>query len=103
MSVSRQIEENVRTHFNPVHLEVINESHNHNVAPGSQTHFKLVMVADTFQGQTAVARHRGVYGVLSEQLQSGVHALALHLYTPEEWTQIAKAPDSPDCLGGSAR
>ncbi|MEY2908756.1 MAG: hypothetical protein RLZZ602_1279, partial [Pseudomonadota bacterium] len=31
-------------------------------------------------------------------------ALALHLYTQEEWASAgAVAPDSPDCLGGSKR
>lgn len=103
MSVSSQIEDKIRTHFKPDHLEVVNESDNHNVAPGSSTHFKLVVVAAAFQGQAAVARHRTVYGVLSDELQNGVHALALHLYTPEEWAQTRQAPQSPECLGGSAR
>ncbi len=103
MSISSQIEDKVRAHFSPDHLEVINESHNHNVAPGSSTHFKLIVVAAAFQGKTAVTRHRSLYGILGDELQNGVHALALHLYTPEEWAQIKQAPESPECLGGSAQ
>lgn len=100
MSVSAQIEEKIVAQFSPTFLEVANESHGHNVAPGSETHFKLVVVAPAFQGQNAVQRHRSVYGLLGEELQNGVHALALHLYTPEEWRQIEAAPESPNCLGG---
>jgi len=32
--------------FTPVHLEVLNESHMHAVAKGSETHFKVVVVAE---------------------------------------------------------
>lgn len=34
--------------FNPVHLDILNESHMHNVPPGSETHFKVVVVSDKF-------------------------------------------------------
>ena len=33
----------------------------------------------------AVMRHRLVYQLLAQQLADSVHALALHLYDPEEW------------------
>ena len=40
-------------------------------------------------------------GVLAEQLAGGVHALALHTMTPEEWfAKGGEVPQSPDCLGG---
>jgi len=35
-------------------------------------------------------------------LSSGIHALALHLYSPAEWEkQQGNIPVSPDCQGGS--
>ena len=64
-----------------MHLEVINESGNHNVAPGSESHFKVVLVAAEFEGQRLLARHRRVNGVLADELADSVHALALHTYT----------------------
>lgn len=87
--------------FQPAHFEVINESHGHNVAPGSETHFKVVVVADTFAGRNQVQRHRLVYGALSDAMGRGVHALAIHTYTPDEWVVRNGAPASPPCLGGS--
>ena len=83
------------------HLEVINESNQHGVPPGSETHFKLVVVSPAFAGVRSVARHQQIYGLLSDEMPRGLHALALHTYTPEEWAASGAAPSSPNCLGGS--
>ena len=61
-----------------------------------------MLVADAFDGKRQVARHQQIYGVLAQELQNGVHALALHTYSPAEWAARNRpAPDSPQCLGGS--
>lgn len=84
--------------LNPRHLELLNESHMH-AGPATDSHFKLVLVSEAFNGLRAVARHQKVYALLAEELAGPVHALALHLYTPEEW-QTASVPASPMCQGG---
>ena len=89
--------------FSPDHLQVINESASHNVPEGSESHFKVVLVSQIFEGQSAVKRHQSVYAVLAAELQSGVHALALHTYLPVEWEKRQSALISPDCLGGSRK
>jgi len=87
----------------PRHLEVVNESGGHNVPPGSETHFKVVIVSDAFEGQSRIARHRAVHEVLADELAGGVHALALHPFTADEWqTRYGDVPMSPPCLGGGA-
>lgn len=86
--------------FAPVHLQVINESHMHSVPPGSESHFKVVLCSAAFANKRQVQRHQAVYACLAEELQQGVHALALHTYSPEEWAS-AQVPESPQCLGGS--
>lgn len=84
------------------HLEVLNESHMHSVPPGSESHFKVTLVSPAFEGKRQVGRHQLIYGLLREELAGPVHALALHTYTPAEWSaRGAPAPASPDCLGGS--
>jgi BolA family transcriptional regulator, general stress-responsive regulator len=88
--------------FSPEHLEVLNESASHNVPDGSESHFKVVLVSQLFEGQTAVKRHQSVYSVLATELQAGVHALALHTYLPVEWDKLISVPTSPNCLGGSS-
>ena len=83
------------------YLDVVNESSQHSVPPGSETHFKLVVVSPAFAGLRAVARHQKIYGLLSDEMPKGLHALALHTYTPEEWDATGIAPASPACMGGS--
>lgn len=84
----------------PLHMELVNESHMHAVPPGSESHFKLVIVSQEFEGLNAVKRHQAVYRILGDLMQQ-IHALALHTYSPAEWQARSGAPDSPDCLGGS--
>ena len=101
MIVQSEIESRLKTEFAPHYLEVDNESHQHSVPENSETHFRVVIVSDQFQGRRSVARHQLVYKVLADQLEGPVHALALHTYSPAEWTERDSAPDSPACLGGS--
>ena len=101
-TVQQEIEQRLQREFAPAHLDVANESHQHSVPPNSETHFRVVLVSEAFAGKSRVARHQQVYAVLAPQLQGGVHALALHTHTPQEWAaQGATAPASPACLGGS--
>lgn len=102
MSVQSAIEAKLQQALNPAHMQVINESFRHSVPPGSESHFKVTLVADEFAGQSPVKRHQMVYRLLDEELKGGVHALALHLYTAAEWHDKGQAaPDSPNCRGGS--
>ncbi len=86
------------------HIEVINESHLHNTPPGAQSHFKVVIVSNEFQGKLPVKRHQMVYALLAHEMREQIHALALHTYTSAEWQEREQsAPASPDCHGGSKR
>lgn len=102
MVIQQQIEAKLKTQFAPEYLGVENESANHSVPANSETHFKIVLVTPEFEGKGKVARHQRVYAALAEELAAGVHALALHLYTPAEWqARTGESPVSPNCLGGS--
>ena len=99
MTIAATIEEKLLSAFAPQYLNVINESNNHNVPPGSESHFKVTIVSKQFEGERLIKRHRAVNSVLSEELAEKIHALALHTYTEKEW-QETNAPLSPNCLGG---
>ncbi len=101
MSIQQTITSKLEQALSPEHLEVINESHMHNVPEGSESHFKVVIVSDAFKDKMLLARHRMVNKALQEELEGGVHALALHTLTMEEWFEKGKAPESPLCEGGS--
>ena len=50
-TIQALIEGKLSTHLDLEHLQVINESAKHNVPPGSESHFKVVMVASSFDGR----------------------------------------------------
>ena len=102
MSIEQHIREILRAAVDPALLRVENESANHNVPPGSETHFKVTLVSDRFSGVARIQRHRQVNQLLAGLLAGPVHALALHLYTQEEWRKRAGPPQSPPCLGGGS-
>jgi BolA protein len=103
MTVESTITEKLQC-FEPVHLDVVNESFMHNVPEGSESHFNITLVSSKFDGKMLVARHRMVNEALAEQLAGSIHALALHTMTPDEWFERSgQAQVSPPCLGGSAR
>jgi BolA protein len=83
--------------FQPLHLQVLDESHMH--SRGEQTHYKAIIVSEQFEGLNAVKRHQKVYGILGG-LMGEFHALALHTFTPDEWAKTGAAPASPTCAGG---
>ncbi|MGB4248519.1 MAG: BolA family protein [Pseudohongiellaceae bacterium] len=101
MKVQAAIESRLRDAIPLEHLDILNESHMHS-GPATESHFKVTAVSSAFEGMSAVKRHQRLYQLLSDQLSGGVHALALHTYTPAEWQRKnAVAPRSPDCMGAN--
>lgn len=101
-NVKAFIEQTIGQALTPSYLDVVDESHMHNVPDGAQSHFKLTLVSSQFNGKRLIARHRQVNALLRDALAGPVHALALHTYTPEEWEKRGnQSVDSPACLGGS--
>lgn len=100
-TVQTIIQDKLQQAFEPLHLEVVNESDMHNVPANSETHFKVTLVSEGFDGKRLIQRHRAVNEIVSEELAGPVHALALHTYTPAEWAKKqGLSPSSPNCLGG---
>ena len=94
------IENKLASEFDADFLQVENESHMHNVAPGSESHFKVTIVSDSFRDQMLIKRHRRVNHALEAELQQ-IHALALHTLTPDEWrAREGVVSASPKCRGG---
>lgn len=102
MNRKARIEEALKDAFDPMHLDVVDESHMHSVPAGAESHFKILLVSASFADKTLVARHRLLNRTLRPELEDGLHALALHTWTPEEWfAKGGKVPESPPCRGGS--
>lgn len=101
--IREQIEAKLRAAFDPMYLEVVDESYRHNVPAGSESHFKVVLVSDRFhwrafpQSPPYDLRHanRGAveYGACP----------ALHTYTIKEWEALQDTVfASPPCRGAGS-
>lgn len=101
--IQQKITEKLTKLFEPTHLEVINESYMHNVPKGSESHFKVIVVSNEFDGKSKIDQHRMVNEALKEELEKSVHALSIKAKTPKQWEKNSKVDPSPDCMGGSKR
>lgn len=85
-----RIKEKLGKELSPVELEVEDISYQHAGHAGvrgsgdGETHFNVKIVSKEFEGKSLVKRHRLVYGLLQEELQSGLHALSIVAKTPSE-------------------
>ncbi|WP_374307956.1 BolA family protein [Methylocella sp.] len=82
--------------FAPDSVEVIDESHKHaghahvmahrpgHAGQTGATHFKVKVVSQAFSGKSRVDRHRAVNAALAQELDNGVHALAIDARAPGE-------------------
>mgnify|MGYP002737691067 FL=1 len=96
MSLEQQLIERLQQ-LSPSHLEVVNESSGHGgYFPGKESHFKVIVVSESFEGLRLVQRHQKIYAVAGELLSPGnMHALANHAFLPEEWQ--GQDTSSPNC------
>ncbi|HYC63114.1 MAG TPA: BolA family protein [Reyranellaceae bacterium] len=87
-AVSTAIDNKLRAHFAPTRLSIEDESSKHHGhagwREGGETHFKVEIVSQAFDGQSRVARQRLVYAALKDEFDAGLHALALTTLTPAE-------------------
>ena len=88
MGLETQMHEKLMVALRPSRLDVVNESHlhaGHASSPGTgESHFRLLIVAPAFTGKSRIERHRIVNDVVREELQDGVHALAIKALAPGE-------------------
>jgi stress-induced morphogen len=96
------IEERLKDTFNPLHLDVQNTSHGQK---SDESHFKVVVVSEQFEGTRLVGRHRAINKAVSESDGSlGFHSLEIGAAkTPDEWNINSVVKESPKCAGGDGR
>lgn len=99
MSRQSRIETALTERFAPERLAVINESHlhaghhhhgsdHHGTFDGTgETHFRIRIVAPAFEGMSRIDRHRAVNELLKDELDGGLHAMAVEASAPGEPTR----------------
>ncbi|MHC8509892.1 MAG: BolA family protein [Rhodospirillales bacterium] len=88
MRVAAAIRGKLEAAFSPQTLEVVDESHKHaghaGARPEGESHFRVTVVSDVFEGLNRVERQRRIYAALAEELKTDIHALSLSARTPGE-------------------
>lgn len=102
MKLQNSIQAKIEKAFKPSHFEIENESSNHHRPAGSETHFRLVVVSDHFEGVSRVERQRQVAALFDEERAAGLHALTQRVMTTKEWDAVKADFEmkSPTCRGG---
>lgn len=90
MSIAARIRAKLTESLNPTHFELVDESAMHAGHAGmkglaaGETHFRLSVVSDRFQGLNRVQRQRLIYQLLADEMAGGLHALAISARSPDE-------------------
>lgn len=87
-AIAAAIDRKLNAALAPSRLVITDDSAKHaghaGAREGGESHFTVDIVSAAFAGKNRVARQRMVYGLLKEEFDAGLHALALITRTPEE-------------------
>ncbi len=84
MTTQDKIKNKIIETFTPSRLRVDNDSKRH-AGPATDSHFRLIIIAEAFEGQRSLQRQRLVYACLADELAGPVHALQMKCLTPSEY------------------
>lgn len=83
MGVKDEIISALEAAFRPTALEVVDDSESHRghggYREGGESHFNVMIRADSFASQSRIARHRAVHAALGKELVASIHALSLDI------------------------
>ncbi|MCC6138749.1 MAG: BolA family transcriptional regulator [Bdellovibrionaceae bacterium] len=95
MKMQNTLQQKLEAALAPSRLEIENESHKHSSGLGAESHFKVLVVSQVFEGMSRVQRQRHIYDLLVLEMKS-IHALSLRLLTAEE-SAHAEGFATPNC------
>ena len=86
MSKQQELLERIQAEFQPHFAAVENESHMHSSGRGADSHFKLVIVSDAFEGMRKVQRHQKLYQLFADEFKKWHSRISSSsLYKKAKW------------------
>ncbi|MBF9049638.1 BolA/IbaG family iron-sulfur metabolism protein [Roseobacter sp. HKCCD9010] len=83
MTRTEKIQSRLSEAFDPVLLEVVDDSESHRghagYQEGGESHFNVAIQSDAFKGLSRIAKHRAVHDALGKELMAEIHALSLDI------------------------
>lgn len=87
-TIRRKLERGLR----PFALEIVNQSHLHAGHAGDngsgESHFKVTVVSEAFNGKGRVERQRMIYNLLESEMNGQIHALSLKAIAQDEYNKV---------------
>ncbi len=87
MTMESRIKAKLTEKLAPIALAVENQSHLHAGHAGDdgsgESHFHLMVVSSAFSGLSRLARHRMIFGILQQEMDS-IHALSIKALSPDD-------------------
>jgi len=83
----KEIRQRLQEAFEPEELGVEDESHLHEGHAGARDgrgHYRVLIIAEAFQDQNLLHRHRMVYKALGDLMRTDIHAVAIDAWSPDE-------------------
>jgi len=81
------IREKLQSHLAPQEIQLRDDSDQHIGHPGARDgrgHFSVRIVAAKFNGLAKLARHRLIYAILADLMQTEIHALSIEAIALDE-------------------
>ena len=99
------IDSALRESLKPSFMLLENESHKHKSRNEPESHFKVLIVAEAFAGESVLQRHRLVNAAVMKGGPLPCHALTIKALTPAQFEALEEKVEfaSPACLGGDQR
>ncbi|MDD7985821.1 BolA family transcriptional regulator [Lentisphaera marina] len=87
-----QIKQKIQQTFSPLFLEIDDESQAHaghsGAVIGEITHLRITICSEYFNELSKIKQHRSINECLKDELNSGLHALALKTYNTQQWEKV---------------
>lgn len=92
--------------FEPLKIEIKNESYKHSVPKEAETHFNIFIVSDKFNEKSLINRHKMVFACLKDEMgekkENKLYSLNLKLKTPKEYNENTDDRiSSPGCMSNN--
>lgn len=93
---AQRIQNVLKSNLNSTIVNVYDDSHKHahhepmRGSTATETHLRIDVISDEFEGKSLIQRHRMVNSLLKEEFDKGLHALQINARTSAEWEKKAE-------------
>ena len=88
MKRMEKIRQRLQQNLDPSELKISDDSDKHVGHPGARDgrgHYSVRIVSELFKGKSRIERHRMVFSIVGNLMETDIHALRIEALTPDEF------------------